>query len=41
MSSFSDVTVTEEGKGKGRAPKEEMHCKSNLGHIVKNCMTVI
>lgn len=41
MSTFLDVTVTDEGKGKGRAPKEEMYWKSNLGHIVKSCMTVI
>lgn len=27
--------------GKGGTPKEEISCKSNLGHTVKSCMTVI
>ena len=40
-SSFSDVTGTEEEEGKGKTPKEEMSCKSNLGHAIKSRMTVI
>jgi len=31
----------ERERGKGKTPKEEMSCQSNLGHAVKNCMTVI
>lgn len=41
MSSFSDVAGTVEEKGKGKTPKEEITCVSNLGHTVKSCMTVI
>ena len=35
------MTGTEEEKGKGKTPKEERTCISNLGHTVKNRMTVI
>ncbi len=41
MSNSFDVTGTDEEEGKGKTPKEEMTCKSSLGHAVKNCMTVI
>jgi len=40
-STYSDAAGAGEEKGKGGTPKEEMTCKSNLGHTVKNCMTVI
>ena len=40
-STILDVTVTDEEIGKGLTPKEEMYCKSNLGHTVKSRMTVI
>ncbi|GAA6300131.1 hypothetical protein F240042I4_27090 [Eisenbergiella tayi] len=35
------MTGTEEEKGKGKAPKEEGAWCPNLGHAVKNRMTVI
>ncbi len=38
---LSDVTGTEEESGKGKTPKEEMTCKSILGHAIKSRMTVI
>lgn len=41
MSTFFDTAGVDEKKGKGRTPKEEIFCKSNLGHTVKSCMTVI
>ena len=40
-STYSDATGAGEEMGKGGTPKEEMSCESNLGHMVKNCMTVI
>ena len=40
-STFPDVTGTNDGGGKGRTPKEEMTCTSNLGHTVNSRMTVI
>lgn len=40
-STFSDAAGADEEKRKGKTPKEEMTCKSNLGHRVKNSMTVI
>lgn len=40
MSTFPDVTGTEEGKEKGNMPKEEGPYR-NLGHTIKNRMTVI
>ena len=36
-----DVTGTGEEEEKGKTPKEEISCKSNLGHTVKSRMTVI
>lgn len=41
MSNSFDVTGTGEKEGKGKTPKEEITCKSSLGHTVKSCMTVI
>ncbi len=41
MSSPFDVTGTGEKGRKGNMPKEESSCSLNLGHAVKNCMTVI
>lgn len=41
MSTFFDAAGAGEGKGKGKTPKDETICKSNLGHAVKNRMTVI
>lgn len=41
ISMFSDASGADEGNGKGNTPKEEISCGSNLGHTVKNCMTVI
>lgn len=38
---FSDVTGTEEEERKGKTPKEEISCISNLGHAIKSRMTVI
>lgn len=38
---FSDVTGTEEEERKGKTPKEEISCMSNLGHTIKSRMTVI
>lgn len=38
---FSDVTGTEEGRRKGKTPKEEMSCTLILGHTIKSRMTVI
>ena len=37
----SDVAGTGEAGRKGKTPKEEMSCKSSLGHAVKSRMTVI
>ena len=34
-------TGAEEAKRKGKTPKEEISCKSNLGHMIKSRMTVI
>ena len=36
-----DVAGTEEDKRKGGTPKEEISCKSSLGHRVNSFMTVI
>ncbi len=41
MSSPFDVTGTGEKGRRGNTPKEERACCLNLGHAVKNCMTVI
>lgn len=35
------MTGTGEESGKGEAPKEDRTCEWNLGHVVKNYMTVI
>lgn len=36
-----DATGAVDRRGKGKTPKEEMTCKSILGHAVKSRMTVI
>ena len=36
-----DAADAGETSGKGKMPKEEIVCKSFLGHTVKSCMTVI
>ncbi|MBQ2802636.1 MAG: hypothetical protein IJF07_01910 [Lachnospiraceae bacterium] len=41
ISTFSDAAGVGEEEEKGKTPKEEMSCVSNLGHTVKNRMTVI
>ena len=41
MSTSFDVAGTEDEEEKGKTPKEEMSCKSSLGHTVKSRMTVI
>lgn len=41
MSTSFDVAGTEEKEEKGKTPKEGISCISNLGHAVKNRMTVI
>lgn len=41
MSTRIDATGAGERREKGKMPKEEMTWKSNLGHTVNNCMTVI
>ena len=38
---FSDMAGIDEEERKGKTPKEEMSCVSNLGHTVKSRMTVI
>ena len=38
---LSDAAGADEGRRKGKTPKEEMTCESSLGHTVKNRMTVI
>lgn len=38
---MSDAAGADEEEGKGKTPKEEMTCESNLGHEMKNLMTVI
>lgn len=38
---FSDMAGIGEEERKGKTPKEEMSCVSNLGHTVKSRMTVI
>lgn len=40
-SRLSDVTGTEEESRKGKTPKEETACMSNLGHAINSRMTVI
>lgn len=41
MSTLLDATGAKEKREKGMTPKEEMTCKSILGHAVNSCMTVI
>lgn len=40
-SKVPDVAGTEDGMGKGNAPKEEKSCDLILGHAANNRMTVI
>lgn len=40
-STFSDMADIEEGKEKGRTPKEAVFCRRFLGHMPKRYMTVI
>ncbi len=41
MSTISDVAGTDEELGKEGTPKEEISCRSSLGHRVNNFVTVI
>lgn len=40
-STLFDAAGAGDGRGKGETPKEEAFCGPNLGHAVKNRMTVI